>query len=94
MSDRKLLASKQAWGNYIDFALFEGKAVGKEIIMETLDDGDMCSPTFTLKHQEAQILMDSLWDAGLRPSEGSGSAGALRATEKHLNDMRKLVFKE
>lgn len=46
-----------------------------------------------LRPEEAQRLMDALWDAGLRPSEGSGSAGALLATQNHLNDMRALVFK-
>ena len=40
----------------------------------------------------AQELMDRLWTAGLRPTEGRGSAGALAATERHLEDMRKLVF--
>ncbi len=40
----------------------------------------------------AQQLMDDLWQCGIRPSEGSGSAGALAATERHLADMRKLVF--
>jgi hypothetical protein len=34
----------------------------------------------------AQELVDALWQCGLRPSEGSGSAGALRATEAHLKD--------
>lgn len=41
---------------------------------------------------EAQKLMDDLWDCGLRPSEGTGSAGALAATQKHLNDLRKIAF--
>jgi len=36
--------------------------------------------------------MDELWQCGLRPSEGSGSAGSLAATERHLADMRKLAF--
>lgn len=47
----------------------------------------------TLSPTQAQILMDSLWDCGLRPSEGSGSAGALKAVQNHLEDMRTLVFK-
>ncbi len=41
---------------------------------------------------QAQELMDRLWAAGLRPTEGKGSAGALAATERHLEDMRRLVF--
>jgi len=43
---------------------------------------------------EAQALMDRLWSVGLRPTEGSGSAGALAATERHLADMQRLVFKD
>lgn len=50
-------------------------------------------PTFTLDIKEAQFLMDGLWDCGLRPSEGTGSAGAMAATQKHLEDMRSLIFK-
>lgn len=40
---------------------------------------------------EAQVLMDSLWSCGIRPSEGTGSAGSLAATERHLADMRAIV---
>ncbi len=29
---------------------------------------------------------------GIRPSSGEGNAGQLGATEKHLEDMRKIVF--
>jgi hypothetical protein len=36
--------------------------------------------------------MDALWSIGTRPTEGTGSAGAMAATVKHLEDMRKLVF--
>jgi hypothetical protein len=46
-----------------------------------------------LDPNEAQTLMDDLWQAGLRPSEGSGSAGSLAATERHLADMQKIAFK-
>jgi hypothetical protein len=41
---------------------------------------------------QAQELIDKLWQAGYRPTEGKGSAGALVATERHLEDMRRLVF--
>ena len=56
--------------------------------------GREIEPSFHLSEQAAQILMDDLWQAGLRPTEGSGSAGSLAATERHLADMRKLVFEE
>lgn len=51
-------------------------------------------PAFLLTKEAAQSFMDELWHVGVRPSEGSGSAGSLAATERHLADMRALVFKE
>lgn len=51
-------------------------------------------PTLTLRNEAAQQLIDELWRAGLRPTEGTGSAGALAAVERHLEDMRSLVFKK
>lgn len=48
-------------------------------------------PTFRLQPSEAQRLMDDLWTAGYRPSEGSGSAGSLAATQAHLADLRRYV---
>lgn len=41
-------------------------------------------PPIVLDFPAAQNLMDSLWNCGLRPTEGKGSAGALAATERHL----------
>lgn len=38
--------------------------------------------------------MDELWAAGLRPSDGTGNAGQLGATERHLADMRAIVAHE
>lgn len=65
------------------------------LTLEKVEDSGLCSvrPTFTLSQDEAQALMDELWNAGLRPTEGRGSAGSLAATERHLDDMRTLVEK-
>jgi hypothetical protein len=54
--------------------------------------GEISEPFLIIGIQEAQGLMDELWSCGLRPSEGSGSAGALKKTENHLSDMRKIAF--
>lgn len=63
--------------------------------MEKMKEGAMFpQPTFSIERREAQALMDELWQCGLRPSEGTGSAGAFAAQGKHLQDMRQLVFKE
>lgn len=47
-----------------------------------------------LNRDDLQNLMDELWTVGIRPTEGTGSAGSLAATERHLADMRALVFKQ
>lgn len=49
-------------------------------------------PAFFLRQEEAQGLMDELWTAGVRPTEGSGSAGSMAAVQVHLADMRQIVF--
>lgn len=49
-------------------------------------------PTVYLAMSTAQQLMDQLWECGLRPTEGTGSAGALAATQGHLADMRTIAF--
>jgi hypothetical protein len=58
-----------------------------------VEEGVETAPTFSLRVDEAQQLMDELWRVGLRPSAGSGSAGAMAAVQAHLADMRALVFK-
>lgn len=58
------------------------------------DEGIDLPPAFTLHDEQAQQFMDELWRSGFRPTEGSGSAGSLAATERHLADMRALVFKQ
>lgn len=55
-------------------------------------DGSVAASTQSLDLAAAQELMDSLWQCGLRPSEGSGSTGALAATERHLADLRQIAF--
>ena len=51
-------------------------------------------PALIIRKGDAQVLVDDLWSAGLRPTEGSGSAGSLAATQKHLMDMRIIAFKK
>jgi hypothetical protein len=50
-------------------------------------------PTFRLRNDECQALMDELWRIGVRPSEGSGSAGSLRQAEEHIASLQAIAFK-
>lgn len=55
-------------------------------------EGMQAHPFMRLETVNAQRLMDELWDCGLRPSEGHGSAGSLAATEGHLKDMQSIAM--
>lgn len=100
---RKFYAQSRLWSDALDVGIMEYKAGldGKyqgfvaRISLEPHEEGDeILEPTMRLAATEAQQLMDALWWAGIRPSNGNGNAGQLGATEKHLEDMRKLVFKD
>jgi hypothetical protein len=40
---------------------------------------------------QMQALIDCLWKAGFRPTEGSGSAGSLAATQEHLKTVQDVM---
>lgn len=97
---KRLWAERREWSNNVDFVLFEriGNSVSysTQILMKTSEEGEdwavKIDPPLSLRNDEVQELMDNLWRIGFRPSEGTGSAGALAATQKHLEDMRKIAF--
>ena len=66
--------------------------VARPLIFDKIEPGTRTQPAIRLEREDAQRLMDELWQAGLRPSEGTGSAGSLAATERHLSDMRSIAF--
>ena len=80
------------WNRGVEFLVRCGRAIAEPLTMKDDEGIVIVQPTFTLDKQEAQLLMDDLWMAGLRPTEGTGSAGSLAATQRHLEDMRTLVF--
>ena len=71
-----------------------GFYLAQPLMYEKIDQpGLIAEPFARLEIQAAQQLMDELWQCGLRPSEGTGSAGSLKATQDHLSDMQKTVYK-
>jgi len=94
----KIIAHKEPWSNRVGLVMLsdDGKFAAIEVTYSSIGDGASIGPigpVAYIEQNDAQTLIDSLWAAGLRPSEGSGSAGALAATQRHLEDMRTLVFK-
>lgn len=98
--DVSIRAGKHIWSDSVEFMVvlkpYEGKRrVLKELTEEDFvahQEGHLIDPSFRIGSTEAQELIDSLWSCGYRPSQGSGSAGSLAATERHLKDMQKLTF--
>lgn len=97
----QIRARKRDYNDSIGLLVCEKGAVGRRFtavaepfVMRQLSPNDIVrDPTIELETTAAQALMDELWNCGLRPIEGSGSAGSLAATERHLEDMRKVAFR-
>lgn len=71
------------------------KKVEARLTFYEVEIGKYDEPTFRLSEitNAHQILIDDLWNIGLRPSDEVGSKGQLKATENHLKDMQELVRK-
>lgn len=96
MNELRLLAERAPWLDAIEFLLAERRhgdpiRYHGKVIMEEAKDGVYLEPSFVLRMDAAQQLMDELWHCGLRPTEGSGSAGSLAATQAHLKDLQGYV---
>ena len=51
-------------------------------------------PTARVFPSDLQNIFNELWKIGFRPKDGTGNSGHVEAMKYHLEDMRKLVFKE
>jgi hypothetical protein len=89
-------AQKTPWGDDVELLVFcveNGKRfVASPPTMQPVPSGQTQEATLVMNKTSAQVLMDDLWNAGVRPTDGSGSAGSLKATQNHLADMRAIVF--
>lgn len=97
MTPMTVIAERSPWEPTLGIAAFFTNEQGKHymampITMHEVEEGVQTQPFVRLRPAEAQQLVDSLWRCGIRPTEAAGSAGSMAATEKHLEDMRKIVF--
>jgi hypothetical protein len=91
-------AHRPPWSGSIEIGIgqrnYERNLIGRGVLtFHPHEDDAYAEATMRLTRDEARELMDCLWAAGVRPTNGEGNAGQLGATERHLEDMRKLVFK-
>lgn len=91
-------ARRELWNDVValHFAVewADGLSAAEPLVFKHLDSGMVSSPCMNLRRDDAQRLMDELWNVGLRPSEGSGSAGQLAAVQNHLEDMRTIAMSQ
>lgn len=92
-------AQREIWNHCISLRIGQRNqsgslSVAKPLLFVEQSEASFIEPCIRLANTEAQMLMDELWNCGLRPSEGTGSAGSLAATERHLKDMQRIVFKD
>lgn len=79
-----------------ELSIVEGiatRTMGTAIKTEKVAEGMSGLPLLSLKENQAQELMDSLYRAGLRPSDAPKTGEALNPTLRHLADLRAMVEK-
>tara|TARA_B110000503_G_scaffold135689_1_gene216696 strand:+ start:1074 stop:1382 length:309 start_codon:yes stop_codon:yes gene_type:complete len=70
------------------------KAMIGPVEITEVTDGQQWEPFLNLKFEEAQTLLESLWEAGIRSPQITSTLGEINATKHHLKDMQRLVFNE
>lgn len=73
------------FGNKISLVQKGGETI------EYIEEGVVKDPSFKLNREQLQAFANALNDMGINPQK-EFVEGKLEATEKHLEDMRKLVF--
>jgi hypothetical protein len=96
INELELMARRDDWSQGVSIygrSMQEGKCLAAQtVVFNEHPSGTKFMPMLILGIHEAQRLMDELWGCGLRPSEGTGSAGSLAATERHLKDMQNIAM--
>jgi hypothetical protein len=95
--EQEIHARYAPWSQAVELFLFDRSGDQRRPIQfqaTVISESISSEPSISLSEITAQRLMDQLWNCGFRPTEGTGSAGALAATQQHLADLRKIVFKE
>lgn len=90
-------AKAAPWLNSIEIAAFgklsNGDTKAAVVQWQTISEAAELPTLLALSISQAQVLMDDLWNAGIRPTEGAGTAGAMRAAERHIEDLRTIAFR-
>ena len=93
----EIMARREDWNDGISIYMRQrtvghGDCVAEPVTMVKRKPGEVANPMLRIEIHIAQQFMDELWQCGLRPTEGTGSAGSLAATERHLKDMQAIAL--
>jgi len=93
----RLIPRVDEWSDSVGFLIEERhgdvtRIVKPGIMMEPSGEGDVLEPTFSIKTQAARMLMDRLWDQGIRPTSHKDANPQIEAIKYHLEDMRRLAY--
>lgn len=87
------------WNSGIDLAVaaYNGDqlvAIAEPLVLTSAEPGRVYAADqgLHLSPEAAQELMDGLWQCGVRPTDGAGSAGAMAAAKAHIDDLRRIAF--
>lgn len=93
---KRLWAAMDWWGsgklNIGCAQMSPGGTFAPVVTWEAHQEGRVIQPMLTLEKEEAQQLMDGLYAAGVRPTDGQRNAEAFAAQGAHLKDLQRLVF--
>jgi hypothetical protein len=65
-----------------------------QLVMKKDEDAGIQEPTLNLDMGSAQNLFDAMFQAGMRPTNLADPRNDIKRIDDHLQDMRKLVFKD
>ena len=90
------VSKTEPWNTGLSFFLMRRQSLANaheiaKITFEKHPENIYSDPSFILEMETAQALMDNLWDVGLRPTQGAGSAGSLAAMERHLAHVMRIL---
>lgn len=94
MNKPRIHAQYEPWQQAISIYILDGKNIASSITFSEREEGLIYAPTLRIDEHSAQVLMDELWQCGLRPTAGKQSEGVITAQQRHLNDMRAIVSKK
>lgn len=97
--EERHVINHSAYDDRVDYGHIIRKNGKRYILEATLTEKELegyavyVAPTYRWDTDAAQQIMNGLWQAGFRPKDGEGTLAQTKATDSHLQDLRKLVSK-